>query len=287
MMRLYFKRFIATGIASLTVCALTSVAVAQSTRAPNTLESRSTFDQASAGAATPTTGLGRMLAPAPPASYGIKDFSGTWVTASKFQAKDSPSAPQLAHYSNQFYNAPGMTSPTRYYAQIDLEQGVRIEEVSCLYEDNSAVNDVSVGLHVYSFTATPPSRSHIELEQFSSSGTPGLTSENLTIDPPETFRVINPDGNSANHYYLSADIADDTNFGGCIVWWWRQVSPPPSVASFSDVPTTHPFFAEIEALASSGISTGYADGTFKPSSFVTRQAMAAFLARALGLHWPN
>ena len=53
--------------------------------------------------------------------------------------------------------------------------------------------------------------------------------------------------------------------------------------TFSDVPIDHPFFTEIEALAASGITTGYDDGTFRPSANVTRQAMAAFLVRGLDL----
>jgi len=32
-------------------------------------------------------------------------------------------------------------------------------------------------------------------------------------------------------------------------------------------------------MADAGISTGYADGTFRPAAKVTRQAMAAFMYR--------
>ena len=53
--------------------------------------------------------------------------------------------------------------------------------------------------------------------------------------------------------------------------------------TFTDVPTGHPFFIEIEALAESGITEGYDDNTFRPSSIVTRMAMAAFLVRGLEL----
>lgn len=53
----------------------------------------------------------------------------------------------------------------------------------------------------------------------------------------------------------------------------------PEVASFADVPTTHPFFDEIEWLASVAITEGYDDNTFRPGSTVSRQAMAAFLSR--------
>lgn len=53
----------------------------------------------------------------------------------------------------------------------------------------------------------------------------------------------------------------------------------PSVATFVDVPVNHPFATEIEWLATSGISTGWADGTFRPGDPVSREAMAAFLYR--------
>lgn len=52
--------------------------------------------------------------------------------------------------------------------------------------------------------------------------------------------------------------------------------------AFSDVSAAHPFVEEIGWLADEGITTGYDDGTFKPSAKVTRQAMAAFLHRLAG-----
>ncbi|MCL2594054.1 MAG: S-layer homology domain-containing protein [Promicromonosporaceae bacterium] len=56
----------------------------------------------------------------------------------------------------------------------------------------------------------------------------------------------------------------------------------PSVARFIDVPVGAPFFHEIEWLASTGITTGWPDRTFRPTQNVERQAMAAFLCRANG-----
>ena len=57
---------------------------------------------------------------------------------------------------------------------------------------------------------------------------------------------------------------------------------PPATASFTDVPVSSPFFLEVEWLASTGIATGYSDGSFQPSAPVSRQAMAAFLYRFAG-----
>jgi hypothetical protein len=53
----------------------------------------------------------------------------------------------------------------------------------------------------------------------------------------------------------------------------------PTTPSFPDVSESHPFFHEIEWLSQSGIADGYDDGTFKPERSISRQAMAAFLAR--------
>lgn len=49
--------------------------------------------------------------------------------------------------------------------------------------------------------------------------------------------------------------------------------------SFSDVPSSHVFYDEIEWGAANGIVNGYPDDTFRPGNDVTRGASAAFLAR--------
>jgi len=75
--------------------------------------------------------------------------------------------------------------------------------------------------------------------------------------------------------------------GAVRVDWRRKVSPAPEEATFNDVPTGHPFFQFIEALAASGITAGCGDGTdFCPNAPLTRGQMAVFLSKALGLHWP-
>jgi hypothetical protein len=67
-----------------------------------------------------------------------------------------------------------------------------------------------------------------------------------------------------------------------------QVSPAPATASFPvDVPTTHPFFRFVEAMARSGLTGGCGPGTFCPDTPVTRGQLSVFLSVALGLHFPN
>lgn len=53
---------------------------------------------------------------------------------------------------------------------------------------------------------------------------------------------------------------------------------------FSDVPSDHPFRADIEGLTDQGIISGYPDGTFRPDDPVTRQQMAKILVLAFGSH---
>ena len=73
-----------------------------------------------------------------------------------------------------------------------------------------------------------------------------------------------------------------------VLWYKLQVAPAPAVATFpNDVPTTHPFFRYIEALADAGITAGTGAGEFSPDDPVTRGQMAVFLSIALGLHFPN
>jgi hypothetical protein len=50
---------------------------------------------------------------------------------------------------------------------------------------------------------------------------------------------------------------------------------------FSDVGANSEFHDEISWLVDAGVANGYPDGTFRPSQPVSRQAMAAFLARGL------
>jgi len=56
-----------------------------------------------------------------------------------------------------------------------------------------------------------------------------------------------------------------------------------SGVTFLDVPASHPFTFDIDALATAGITGGCGGGRFCPSAPVSRDQMAAFLRRGLGL----
>jgi hypothetical protein len=105
----------------------------------------------------------------------------------------------------------------------------------------------------------------------------------VTLSPAHTVN------NAINSYYLvwsNGIVTDGTiKIQAVRVFYKLQVSPPPTTATFADVPVGHPFHRFVEALYASGITAGCGNGNFCPDQPVTRGQMAVFLSAALGLHW--
>ena len=100
----------------------------------------------------------------------------------------------------------------------------------------------------------------------------------------EVMFVAFPNDGTQFEWQVRVRFGDDDSWSSWsphTPWIFTNVAAPEH--TFTDVPLTHPFYNEIEALAASGITTGYDDGTFRPSDPVTRMAMAAFLVRGLDL----
>ena len=114
----------------------------------------------------------------------------------------------------------------------------------------------------------------------------GINDATFVITPPREIHNLNA------MYVLSMqlDTTDATHYEG-LYWitvrYRLQVSPAPATATFGDVPTDHPFFQFIEALAASGITGGCGNGNYCPNAPLTRGQMAVFLSKALGLHFPS
>src|SRR5262249_37165208 len=102
---------------------------------------------------------------------------------------------------------------------------------------------------------------------------------------------VDTDGvTDAVFYAIGASFGDFTSnlrLRGARILYRRQISPAPAVATFNDVPTGHPFFQYVEALAASRITAGCGSGTYCPDAPLTRGQMAVFLSKALGLYWPG
>lgn len=226
---------------------------------------------------------------APADAYGTQR-GGVFVAPSKFAGPLSGASP-LVYESVNFFKHPSSTSPVRYFAPVDgVPVGSVVDGFTCVYRDTSASNDVTFTFQKaeqqWSFLSnTGGSRTNSAFVSFTSSGTPGVSYEFVDLPTSETItHFLGFTG--LRQYYLTADLAADTSFAGCYVFYTRQISPAPGAASFSDVPVGHPFFQVIEALKASGVTAGCTATTFCPDAPVTRAAMAAFLARALGLAFP-
>jgi hypothetical protein len=115
--------------------------------------------------------------------------------------------------------------------------------------------------------------------------TPGCGFFNVNLAVPHT--VNNETGTYVVQVFVQGGTIA-TRFQAVRLVYRLQVSPAPATATFpNDVPTSHPFFRFIQALAAAGITGGCSAGSYCPNSPVTRGEMAVFLATALGLHFPN
>jgi hypothetical protein len=163
-------------------------------------------------------------------------------------------------------------------AAVSLPTGARLDGFGL-----EACNTIANGIIQARFTRVPNNSGGAEVI----ASIPGATACQVynTFPAPHTI------DNNSNSYFVEVDLfgaADDrTRFQSVLFYYRLQVTPAPAVATFNDVPTNHPFFPFIEALVAAGITTGCnaAPPMYCPDEFVTRKQMAAFLARALGLHW--
>ena len=90
-------------------------------------------------------------------------------------------------------------------------------------------------------------------------------------------------GRASLTFELPADAAGDVLVD--VVAGETATSFVVPIAGFADIAASHPFYDEILWMASRGITQGYADGTFRSTSAVNRDAMAAFLYRMV--HGPD
>jgi hypothetical protein len=170
--------------------------------------------------------------------------------------------------------------PCSWVAGVTLPSGSRITELALEGCDGDSASKISFGLE----RLPVPLQGAVPLTANGTTGiadTPGCAVFPVTVD-----HTVD---NQANTYIAQVLAAPGTNvrFAAIRVGYQLQVSPAPDTATFGDVPTSHPFFQFIEALAASRISNGCGNGNFCPDSPVTRGQMAVFLARALGLNFQN
>ena len=162
-----------------------------------------------------------------------------------------------------------------------LPAGARLESLELVSCDSNASSHLSLSLfECDTFGSCNPA----PLAALSSADN-ASTCDTLTADLSSSTYTVD---NRTRELILWVDTQanDGTNqFAAAVLGYTLQVSPSPGMATFDDVPVSHPFFQFVEALAASGITAGCGGGDFCPDSPVTRGQMAVFLAKALGLNW--
>jgi hypothetical protein len=173
------------------------------------------------------------------------------------------------------------TAPCNLAAPLLLPAGARVTAVELDACDSSAVGSVAVSLiRVGRLGSVGFLLAGVTTGDAPAAGC-AATMLNFFGTPP-TIDNLN------NAYFVQVTIGgtdSTTRFQAVRVFYALQVSPAPAMATFSDVPTTHPFFQFIEALAASGITSGCGGGNFCPDAPLTRGQMAVFLSLGLGLHF--
>ena len=159
-------------------------------------------------------------------------------------------------------------------APVNLPTGAVIDHLELEGCDNSDGFDLSASM-VWCLPCA-------EDQVLVTSGTPGCS--RFTSEPIQ-IGVLN--GNLTYLVKVCAPGGSDTSFTSVRLYYQLQVSGAPATATFNDVPTTNPYFQFVEALAASGITAGCGGGNYCPDNPVTRGQMAVFLAKALGLYFPN
>jgi hypothetical protein len=219
-----------------------------------------------------------------PAYYGTADTNFHYISAEEFQSRNT--GPYV--YTDDGFWKNGDSSVVQAMAPLRLPSGALVDGFVVIYDDSDLAWPIELALHRYWVGALGATGKQQFGPSFMSSGDPGVRSTWVDLDPDITISYYISAALTTQSYaftvYLPPTSAD-VSFRGIIVHWKRQISAAPGSPTFPDVAPGFWAFQEIEALAASGITTGFPDGTFRPTDPVTRAQMATFLARALGLHW--
>jgi hypothetical protein len=214
-----------------------------------------------------------------PRAYGVQDFTFITISATSFL----PSSNDVGFGVPAYFTSPGLgrfCQPGKgihYYASLHVPAGAVIEFIGL----NTTTNTDAV----YGIALLARNR----FANISALVAYSVPAHGWDTDYAGPLGIQVAD-NQDIEYVIDVEQApsqDYQYFGWVEVWWRRTVSPAPDTATFNDVPTSHPFFQFIEALYASGITAGCGNGNFCPDGPLTRGQMAVFLAKALGLHWPN
>jgi S-layer homology domain len=232
----------------------------------------------------------RKQSPHRPETYGTSKVSYIRIDASEMDPLATVN--QFSAINNAQLRYLTNVAGLGLMAPIHLPSGALITYVELDFYDNSATGEVQASIGVCGYTGETCNfyvgdlngcsdasialcSGNTDMNGFSQVNT-DMTSDGIIVDNFQS-RYIFAIGNTTND--------GSTAISQIVVGYVLTVSPAPATATFGDVPTDHPFFQFIEALAASGITGGCGSGNYCPDAPLTRGQMAVFLSKALGLQW--
>jgi hypothetical protein len=216
----------------------------------------------------------------------------TWLGAADFRPRSSASSYDFSTTDGFFYQSSGVAGI--FIAPLSLPAGAKVASVRLYYYDSDESSGLVLSLCRAASESLPPTGNSFTCPYSVAnvmSEMPGYAT--LALTPDLTFRYaedLEPNGipNDVNWMVAVQFVGALSQFNrvrGVRLYWSLQISPAPALASFTDVPVGSASFQAVEALRASGITLGCTATEFCPTQAVTRQQMAMFLARALGLSW--
>jgi hypothetical protein len=211
-------------------------------------------------------------------AYGTASLTAHLVGAYEFQPRSAATPLSGGQGVERFFT----TASAFAVATPMLPSGAQVERI----ELRACDTDPSAGLTL-NFGACPNPGGTCPIAGSIATGTaatPGCNNFSTTLAAP----LIVNNATQVLSVEITTGASAATSFSAVKLYYRLRISPAPATATFpSDVPTTHPFFRFVEALAAAGVTGGCGTGTYCPDAPVTRGQMAVFLATALGLHFPN
>jgi S-layer homology domain len=218
--------------------------------------------------------------PVRPDAFGTTEYSVTSVSSSSF-VSEFPSSQIFTNFPLRYFA--DSSSQQRFLGSVSIPEGVVIDYIGINNCDPAGASyelflyDVTMGFNYTPIFSLTTNHNSCQVDYNSAHGALG-------------YQYPSNAGHSLLVLITSATGTPTDGTAGVSsveVWWRRQVSPAPGTADFGDVPTSNPQFQFIEALYHAGITAGCGGGNYCPDNPVTRGQMAVFLAKALGLNWPE
>jgi hypothetical protein len=208
-------------------------------------------------------------------NFGTDDLTYVRMSGLDFFPSESAGGYLITGFTRRYPIASSLL-----FAPLHLPAGSIVSFLQIDFCDTRDPQDILL----YMFECDPYGEDCVQVANVNSFGNPGCSSIS-------TSGFSHQVDNLGHSLHLQAEFQSANDFdltlAGVVVGYRLQVSPAPATATFNEVPTSHPFFQFIEALAASGITGGCnaSPPLYCPDAPLTRGQMAVFLAKGLGLHF--